>query len=223
MYELIRGPGMWFSVLVTCSGICFRIISFIRASRRVTKSIQVIKPVPHNTQAGPVSLKSRFSIMGKGTFSGRNPVFFMLTLFFHVLVIVVPIGVQAHGVLFFQSWRVRVPSFSGLTADMLTVFALIASGMLMVRRIVLPHVRIITSVTELLVMAVTMVPFITGYLAYHQIGPYHGMIIAHMLSGQVLMISLGWTRTGHMLFMIFTRFFIRSEYSLVPASRQWSC
>jgi hypothetical protein len=43
----------------------------------------------------------------------------------------------------------------------------------------------------------------------------------HILSGEIMLIALPFTKLGHMLFFFLYRFLIGSEYSFVRGTRTW--
>jgi hypothetical protein len=82
-------------------------------------------------------------------------------------------------------------------------------------------VRNVTYVSDYLLLAVVMLPFLTGFLAYHQLGPYRPMLILHMLAGEIMLIAIPFTRLSHMLFFFFTRAYMGSEFGNVRNARDW--
>jgi hypothetical protein len=47
------------------------------------------------------------------------------------------------------------------------------------------------------------------------------MIFLHILSGEIMLITLPFTRLGHMIFFFLYRFMIGSEYSFARGTRTW--
>jgi nitrate reductase gamma subunit len=72
-----------------------------------------------------------------------------------------------------------------------------------------------------LVLALVAFPFVTGFLAYHQIGDYKFMIILHILSGEIWLAAIPFTRLSHMVMAPFTRGYIGSEFGAVRKARDW--
>lgn len=72
--------------------------------------------------------------------------------------------------------------------------------------------RILSKATDYLLLLVVLAPFLTGFLAYRQIGPYDLMLNLHIFSGELMLVLVPFTKLGHlMLFFFFTRAFIGSE------------
>jgi nitrate reductase gamma subunit len=62
---------------------------------------------------------------------------------------------------------------------------------------------------------------VTGFWAYHQFPAYRLMFILHMLSGEFVLAAIPFTRLSHMLYAVFTRGYIGSEFGAVRHARDW--
>ncbi len=72
-----------------------------------------------------------------------------------------------------------------------------------------------------MLLLIVAAPFITGFWAYHQWVGAQVATILHMLSGEILLASIPFTRLSHMLFFPFTRGYIGSEFGAVRHARDW--
>jgi nitrate reductase gamma subunit len=82
----------------------------------------------------------------------------------------------------------------------------IGSGLFLgIRRLVSPHVRIVTTAADYLLLAVTLAPFVTGYLAYHQYFDYQTVILLHMFFGELMLVVIPFTKLSHFLIFFFSR------------------
>jgi hypothetical protein len=82
-------------------------------------------------------------------------------------------------------------------------------------------VRILTSAWDYTLLGLTALPFLTGFFAYHQFGPYKTLMIAHILSGEILLVLIPFTKLGHMVLFFFTRAFIGFEMGGRRGARSW--
>ena len=89
------------------------------------------------------------------------------------------------------------------------------------RRIRQPEVRFVTSASDFVILAIVAMPFITGFLAYHQWFNYKVFLILHILSGEVMLAAIPFTRLSHMIFSPFTRAYMGSEFGGVRRARDW--
>jgi hypothetical protein len=70
-------------------------------------------------------------------------------------------------------------------------------------------------------LLITVAPFLSGYLAYHQWFDYKIMLIAHILAAEVMLVVIPFTKLGHMIFFFLYRFLIGGEYSFGQGTRTW--
>jgi len=83
-------------------------------------------------------------------------------------------------------------------------------------------VRFVTFASDYVLLALAAAPFITGFLAYHQILiDYKLMAAIHMLSGELMLIVIPFTRLSHMIYFWFTRAYTGSEFGAVRHTRDY--
>ena len=99
-----------------------------------------------------------------------------------------------------QSWGCSLWSLHESLTDGLTIVVLICVAFFMMRRIFLARVRAITSFYDYVVLLIAAGPFLTGVLAYHQWFDYPVVMILHILAGELMLITIPFTKLGHMLF-----------------------
>jgi len=227
IYTLLMGPILWISLLLGLAGIVLKIFRLLRMSTASDMPGKYALPPlgtwsgPGATSGSPVPLSVRFRIAVKNSLPGRDPFLAAVTTVFHGCLMVTPLFLTAHNVLLFQSWRLRTLSMPEALADVFAATVIASAFLLLLRRIFLKRVRMLTSFGDNTALAVAVAPFVTGMLAYHQAGPYDMMIILHILSGEILIIALGWSRLSHAVFFFFTRFMIGGEYALGGGRRSW--
>jgi nitrate reductase gamma subunit len=90
-----------------------------------------------------------------------------------------------------------------------------------VRRAVVPYVRVVTTPIDYVLLIVIALPFITGYIAYHQWFQYKTMLILHILAGEVMLILIPFTKLSHMVLFFFTRAHIGSEFGQRRGTKTW--
>jgi nitrate reductase gamma subunit len=97
-----------------------------------------------------------------------------------------------------------------------------ASVVLLVsRRLIRPEVRILTTPWDYTLLILTLMPFVTGFMAYHQWGPYQTMLILHILFAEILLIIIPFSKLGHMALFFFSRTFIGFEMGGRRGARSW--
>jgi nitrate reductase gamma subunit len=94
--------------------------------------------------------------------------------------------------------------------------AVMAGGIFFIgRRLRLPEVRNVTDYSDYLLIAVVLAPFVTGFIASQQWFAYRTMVILHMWTGALMLMAIPFTRLSHMLYFIFTRMYMGSEFGAV--------
>ena len=150
-----------------------------------------------------------------------QPVFTFMVFTFHITLLAVPLFLCAHNILWDEAFGISLWSMPNLWADVMIVILLVSIIFLIVRRIVRSEVRILTGAWDYILLGLTALPFLTGFLAYHQFGPYETLMIAHIISGEILLILIPFTKLGHMILFFFTRAFIGFEMGGRRGARSW--
>jgi nitrate reductase gamma subunit len=151
----------------------------------------------------------------------RQPVFTFVVFVFHITLLAVPLFLNAHNILWDESWGISLWSLPDTLSDLMTVILLVSIIFLVVRRLVRSEVRILTEAWDFVLLALTALPFLTGFLAYHQFGPYELMMILHLLTAEIILILIPFTKLAHMILFFFTRAFIGFEMGGRRGARSW--
>jgi nitrate reductase gamma subunit len=156
-----------------------------------------------------------------GTLWKTDPLMTIVTSVFHIFLILVPVFLLGHNIVLNQSWGLSLWSLPESITDILTLVVLICVAFFLGRRLFLARVRVISSLYDYAILLIALAPFLTGYLAYHQWFHYEAVMTVHVLAGEVMLITIPFTKLGHMLFFFLYRFFIGNEYSFAKGTRVW--
>jgi nitrate reductase gamma subunit len=216
IYRFLSGPALWFSMTVFLGGFVVRLGYLWRLSRKKD-------PVVYNHASFAWGLKSiLFWLVPWASVAMRSqPVFTAAVFLFHFCLLAVPLFLSAHNVLWEEAFAISPWSMPDAWADGLTLVFLAASLFLAIRRMVRPEVRILTSAWDYTLAALTALPFMTGFLAYHQIGPYELMLPLHIGFAEILLIVVPFSKLAHMLLFFFSRAFIGFELGARRGARSW--
>jgi nitrate reductase gamma subunit len=215
LYEVLRGPLAWVSLLIFVFGSLFRILYMLHDA----KKDKVVYPYM-SLKYGLRSIMHWIVPFGSRNMRMR-PVMTVVSFVFHICLVLLPLFVLAHAVLLFESWQLQWGSLPEGVADVMTVLVILSCVFFGVRRLTQSEVRNVTTASDFLLLGVVALPFLTGFLAYHQWGPYRPMLIAHILSGEIMLVAIPFTRLSHMLFFPFTRAYMGSEFGNVRNARDW--
>ncbi len=155
------------------------------------------------------------------TIFGSNPVMGAVSLVFHILLFVTPVFLSAHNILADQYIGISLFSFPDWLMDMFTVFLIIICLFFFMRRLLVPRVRILTTMSDYFVLILVMMPFISAFVTYHQFFNYRTSLFIHIITGEIAIMAVPFTSLGHMPFLIFSRFFIGGEYNRKSGNRTW--
>ncbi len=223
MFEFIRGPMIGISFLIFIIGLIYQAFRFFALTR---KKELIFLPVPFNPDKPPKKewfqrIANRFDSLRKTTVWRTHPMMILITSIFHVSLFVTPLFLLGHNILLDEAWGMHLFSFSESFSDALTWIVLACGAIFLSRRIFLRRVRVITTLYDYIILLITLAPFLTGTFAYHQWFHYQTVILLHIVAGEVMLITMPFTKLGHMLFFFFYRFFIGSEYSFSRGTRTW--
>jgi len=219
MYDFIRGQLVSIALIIFILGLIFQVIQFFKLTKKkewVYPPLE-IKPVKKSARQWVDTCLASLN----GTLWKTDPLMTMMTSVFHVFLIGVPIFLLGHNILLDQSWGLSLWSLPESITDVLTLVILICVAFFLARRLFLARVRAITTLYDYVMLLIVLAPFLTGYLAYHQWFDYDTVMTLHILAGEVMLITLPFTKLGHMLFFFLYRFLIGNEYSFAKGARAW--
>jgi ferredoxin len=227
LYELIRGPVMTGTIILFAVCLVYRIGQFFLATFRLPSKTTAYG-IRQTRQFGfREQIRSVLQKLYKLRIHYRNSIFSMmpfaigLTVVYHAIIVVAIFFTVGHNVLLDLSWGFSFPSISEKTMDMLAIVVIVISLYYLIRRAFSAKMRFPAVFRDYLAILATTAPFVTGFMAYHQWFNYRTVIICHMISGQLMLIALLYTKLGHMIFFFFGRVSLRGELNLLHGSRVW--
>lgn len=215
MYDFVRGPLVWIALIAFFGGLVIRIAWMVHT---ITKDKTVVPAM--SARFGLRSILHWLLPFGSRSMRSR-PFFSGLSYAFHLCLLILPLLVMGHVMLWQQSWGLTWWSLPPLLADAMTAFVIFAGGVFLLRRIMAPEVRNVNTWKDYVVLGITIAPFATGFIAYHQWLPYRTLIILHMVSGALWLIAIPFSWLQHMFMFFFSRAFMGSEFGAVRNARDW--
>ena len=215
LYNLLRGPLVWIAFLVFIGGSIYKVREMIL----LAKNEKVVMPYI----SLKLTLRSLFHwLIPFNSVNWRlRPIITIVTFLFHIGLVFTPIFLVAHNVLIHESWGISWWTLSESLADIMTMIVIGSCIFFFLRRIFAPEVRFVTFANDYVILAISFLPFITGFFAYHQwLLPNKTMVILHMLFGESMLIAIPFTRLGHMFYFFLTRAYMGSDHGF-RHSRDW--
>ena len=216
IYNFVRGPLAWVAFIIFFGGSLYRLISMVMLAKK--KDTFVFEYT--SLRYGLRSILHWITPFGSVNWR-KNPIFTIMTFAFHICLIGAPIFLLAHVILWDESFNITWWYLPDGVADIMTLIVVVGCGYFLYRRLILPEVKFVTSASDYIILAIVAIPFITGFLAYHQWFGYKFWLILHMFSGEIMLATIPFTRLSHMLFFVFTRAYMGSEFGNVRHARDW--
>ncbi len=216
LYSFVRGPLAWVAFIIFIGGSLYRLISMMRLAKKkdifayeYTSLYYGLRSILH------------WIIPFANINSRERPVFTIFTFAFHICLLLAPIFLLAHIILWDESFSISWWSLPDSVADIMAVIVVVCCGYFLWRRLTQPEVKFVTFPSDFIILAIVAAPFITGFLAYHQLFAYKFMLILHMLAGEIMLAVIPFTRLSHMLFFPLNRAYIGSEFGAIRHVRDY--
>jgi len=213
MYQFLTGPMLWLSFAVFFIGCIVRIVRYIKGLNWQADRVAYTAHFAYGMKGAIRSIF--FWLFPFGTRSWRlNPVFTVMFFLFHICLIFTPILLLAHNIILKQRWGISLITLPESITDMMTVAVMVAVIFMVLRRIALSEVRILTSAYDYLVLGITVAPFFTGFMAYHHVPDYNFWIMAHIITGEIMLISIPFTKLSHFVLFFMSRGQLGMDYGI---------
>ncbi|OIO04629.1 MAG: nitrate reductase [Desulfovibrionaceae bacterium CG1_02_65_16] len=215
-YQFVTGPLAWAAWGIFLLGSAYRLISMYQLAK--AKDPTAIAYMSwHFSLRSIINWLIPFNALGWR----KSPAMTIATFAFHACLFLTPIFLVAHVLLWDQAFGVSYATIPDGAADIMTLVVIAACLYFAGRRLVQPEVRYITTPQDWLALIIVLAPFLTGFLAYHQAIDYDAMIILHVVAGEIMLAAIPFTRLSHMVFAVFTRAYMGSEFGGVRHARDW--
>ncbi|MEW6443805.1 MAG: TmcC family electron transfer complex membrane anchor subunit [bacterium] len=215
MYEFVRGPLVWVAFLVLVLGTAYRMVSVFRMAQKEKGVLAYMN--------GKYGLRSilHWVIPYASRNTRLHPAFTFLSFLFHVCLLVTPLFLLGHVMSWSESWGVSWWTLPEGLSDVMTIAVIAVVIVFALRRIVDPVARYVTSLSDYLVLAVVVAPFVTGLLARYQVADYRTVLTIHIVTGVVWLAAIPFTRLVHMLLFPLSRAYMGSESGFVRHAKDW--
>lgn len=201
LLEFARGPGLHWSLTILVAGACWRLIGLALLRKKSSLAED------RGRWAFGGALRTIITrSFPRAEFRRRTLGAILLSYAFHAGLALVVLGGTPH-IQFIKS--LTGLSWPGLPAPAILVSGIVAIAALvglMVRRMTHPVLRRISTFDDYFSWLVTVVPFVTGVMAFTHFGArYENLIAIHILSVEVLFIWFPFGKLMHVALLPFSR------------------
>jgi nitrate reductase gamma subunit len=134
--------------------------------------------------------------------------FSAVSYLFHIGAIVVPLFLASHVALWERLLNVNLPEIGPAVADFLTLLTIACVLVLLGFRVFCGRLRSMSHPADYALLMVILVPFASGYMAMHPQWnpfPWPVMMLAHLLSAELLFVLIPFTKLAHIVLFFFDR------------------
>jgi len=216
LYNFVSGPLAWIAFLLFVGGSLYKLYTLFTLTYQKESFIFSIMSFKYGLR----SIGHWLTPFGTENMK-KNPVMTVVTFAFHLCLFITPIFLLAHIILWDESFNISWWSLPEQLADMLTLIVILGCVYFLYRRLTDPTVKYLTSLSDFGLLAIVAAPFVTGFLAYHHLFDYQLMMVLHVLSGEIMLVAIPFTRLSHMIYSAFTRAYIGSEFGGVRHAKDW--
>jgi len=216
VYSFVTGPLAWLAFLLFIGGSLFQLGRMLYLVAKKERFIFAY-------MSWKYSLRSILHwITPFATVNWKlHPILTIVTFAFHICLLAAPLFLLSHIILWDEAWNISWWAFPDALADVMTVVVILSCLFFLIRRLRQPEVRFVTSASDFVILFIVAMPFLTGFFAYHQWFDYKVSLILHILSGEVMLAVIPFTRLSHMILSPFTRAYMGSEFGGVRHAKDW--
>jgi nitrate reductase gamma subunit len=126
----------------------------------------------------------------------------------HIGVILVPLFLLDHIVLWEGFLGLNLPALGPGLADFLALLTIACSALLLALRTFRARHRVVSRPMDYVLLILIILPFLSGYLASHPAVnpfPWNAMMLTHLLSAELLFVLVPFTKLAHVVLFFFDR------------------
>lgn len=134
----------------------------------------------------------------------NRPIYSVLSILFHIGLLLVPLFLYAHVLLWEKAIGISWPTLPKLLADVLTLLVVATAILLFIGRVISRSSSFLSRKQDYLWPLVLMIPFVTGFVCANVgVSPalYRIFMLLHILSAVLIFILIPFTKIAHCVLM----------------------
>ena len=197
-----RGPGLFYATVIMVFGLTLRVFEILALGRP--------DELAETRSSG---VEDGFKLILKRSLpEPRNWKYITAAYIFHVGLLIVILFFIPHTQFFRDVFGVFWDGWPNYIIDFFTVLSIAAMLYTMAQRFVDPTRRILSRMSDYFTWLVTFLPLVTGYMAFHRLGTDYTLMLAlHILSVELLMVALPFSKLTHAITFLWSRYYTGSN------------
>ena len=198
----VRGPALQGATVIFLLGVVVRILEILVLGRKAN-----LAEARGSAVAGGLRTIISRSFAERETLQ-RTAFTEISGWIFHIGFFVTLLLFAPHILLFDEVFGLSWPALPTTVIDVTTIITIITLLAVLIHRIGNPVMRFLSRFQDYLVWLVTLLPMLTGYIAFHRVGLSPTMLIAlHILSVELLMVVFPFTKLMHAFTLFMSRYY----------------
>ena len=197
-----RGPGFQIASVIFVAGILIRLVEILMLGRKANLAEAKGSAMSSGLRTIITRTLPDASTYKRSVFTVTSGYVFHIGLFITIFLY------APHILLFKDVLGFGWPALPTSVIDAVAVVTIISLVAVLVHRLKDPVKRFLSTFDDYLGWFVTILPLVTGYIAFHRIGlPAPSLIAIHILSVELLMIVFPFTKLMHTFTLFLARYY----------------
>ena len=198
----VRGPGFQIATIIFVAGVIIRFAEILLLGRKTN----LAEAKGSEMSSGLRAIVTK-SIQDKSTFQ-RSMITIVTGYIFHLGLFITIFLFAPHILMFKDVIGFGWPSLPTPVVDAMTVVTIIALLAVLVHRMSNTVLKFLTTTEDYLVWLLTILPLITGYIAFHRMGLTAPTLLAsHILSVELFLVIFPFTTLMHTFTIVLSRWY----------------
>jgi nitrate reductase gamma subunit len=198
----VRGQGFQIAIIIFIAGVIIRFAEILLLGRKAN-----LAEAKGSEMGGGLRTIVTRSVPDKSTFQ-RSSFTVVAGYVFHIGLFVCIFLFAPHILMFKDVIGFGWPSIPTPIVDALAVISIITLLAILVHRMRDTVLKFLTTTEDYLVWLLTILPLITGYIAFHRIGMTAPTLLAiHILSVELLLVIFPFTKLMHAFTLVLSRWY----------------
>jgi nitrate reductase gamma subunit len=151
----------------------------------------------------------------------QRPVYSSVSFLFHVGLILTPLLLPAHVLLWKQGVGIAWPALPQVVANYLTLLTIAAAVAIFMGRVLSPAARKLSRFQDFIWPPLLAVPFATGYVASNVVispATYQSMMLVHVYAADLIMVMIPFTKIAHCVLTPLSQLVTQVAWKFVPGA-----